>query len=231
MEGIIKNPTNELMEPMHGGRTFPFPPGHVMQVSDATAKHILNEYTARGLVSLNYGDDTRKSKTDTNVTIEHEKCQAGIKANIKFKTMQVERYNQDNESRANNKTPYVKPPEQIALYAKELGLELIAPYRVVDKSQVEKNELEQQNKELLDMVNRLGKQVESLLNNKDGGAELPTNKELEEEAIISKFMRLNTKSLKNFVEQDRPTIAAWPEHLKTKLRERYTYLTGNALTI
>lgn len=234
MEGIIKNPTDELIEPMHGGKTFSFPPGKIMQIPVKSANHIMNEYGRRGLISLNYGDNGAPSKNNPDITIEQEKSEIGRRNNKKYKTAQVENYNQDNESRANNNTPYVKPPEQVEAYAKELGLQLIAPYRAPDQNQVAMNNLTEENltlKENLALVLDQNAQILKRLDGQEANTNLKTTEELDEAELIAGFMRMNTNQLSAYVDREKAVIAVWPEHVKTKLRERWTKLTGKSLAI
>jgi hypothetical protein len=234
MEGIIKNPTKELMEPMHGGKIFSFPEGHIMQVPVPSAKHILNEYGQRGLISLNYGDDTRPGKNNPDISLEDEKSEAGVRANHNFQIRQVEIYNQDNETRAQNKMGYVKPPAQIKEYADAHGLELIAPYSAPNNNQVEMNTLRDDNADLKDLVKQLIEQNKKIMASKDGedvNTDLPSTKEVGESETIAAFTRMNKNQLKGYIGREAGVIATWPEHVKTKLRERYTKIVGDALQI
>jgi hypothetical protein len=183
---------------------------------------------------LNYGDDTRPGKNNPEISLEAEKSEAGIRANIAFKTRQVEHYNQDNETRAQNKMGYVKPPAQIQAYADELGLELIAPYKAPNNNQVEMNSLKSENSDLKEMVGQLMEQNNKILAKMSGddvATDLPSPTDVDEAETVNAFMRMNQNQLKGYVGREKGVIAVWPEHVKTKLRERYTKLTGDALQI
>jgi len=234
MDGIIKNPTNELMEPMHAGKTYSFPPDHVMQVPGKAAGHILNEYGQRGLVQLNYGDNSNASKQDPEVTIEEYKSKAGLRKNKQFKTRQVEVYNQDNEARRGRNDPFVTPTDQVKGYAKELGLDLLGPYTAPDNKQAEVNALVAENADLKGMMKKLMEQNQAILANMNGAnvnTKLPTDQELAEKEMVDKFCTANQATLRSMVQKDHGVIVTWPENVKTQLRERYQKITGELLEI
>lgn len=135
-DAIIFNPTNEEMTPTVGGKEYPFPCGAKVMLSGPIANHIMNEWGKRGLVTLQYGDDTRTSP-GSKMTIEQEKAQAGIARNIEFKEIQVSRYNEDNERRKIEGRGYLTIPPRIKKYAEELGLNILAPYVTANKESSE----------------------------------------------------------------------------------------------
>lgn len=139
---VLFNPTSDELRGMQAGIELIIPPcpkeGHMVKVDDRKANHLLNELGPRGLTSLEFGDEGE---------IKERKAAAGIKRAKQFKLKQIERYNQDNETRKATNQGYIAPSKQIQEFAKELGEGLIQPYRVKDVANEEIAELKSQLKQ------------------------------------------------------------------------------------
>lgn len=152
MSIVLYNPTNEKMKVTFGGRNFFLEPESKTKVEDACGKHILNEYSQRGLCSLDYGDEGN---------IE-EIAKAGRAANEAFKIRQIENYNEQNEARKAIGLPFNIATKKLIEYAEELSLVLSQPYKVSDTVAKRSKELEAENAELKDRVNYMQTQQNKL---------------------------------------------------------------------
>lgn len=237
----IHNPTNEKMTEMYGGVPFVFPPESTTPVDNkAAANHIINTMGARGLVLLEYGDDT---KQQDGKTVKEIKAAAGIVANKAFKRDQVIAHNQDNEERKQTMRPYVKPTTQIIRYAEEFGIKLLRPYEADDLQAQEMNRIRLENDNMKDMVRTQGKQITELLEAiKGGGLQAPPPKSPEEikdddaaKELQAKIDKVNSFKRKDYFEKwlkdSKAVIALWPEEAKTVLRKKYTAIIGGELKI
>jgi hypothetical protein len=116
MSKVLWNPTNEELFYAFGGITFFFQPGEKRKVEDAAGKHLLHNLGIRGLTVLDYDCDEKKIGADA------------IARNLEFKRKTVVEFNQRNEQRKQTNFPYLVPTEQVAGYAKELGVKILEPY-------------------------------------------------------------------------------------------------------
>ena len=159
MSMVLYNPTNEMFRVTFGGKSFlvkgelsldPREAPTKVKVTDACGRHVINELGPRGLMALDYGDD------------EYEVGKQGQAVNKKFKTKQIEYYNQQNEARKQMGLPYNAPTEILIQYSRELGIKLSEPYRVEDLAIT-------QSQQLLEAMKQKDKEIEEL---KQGFAEL-----------------------------------------------------------
>lgn len=114
------NPTDETFEMQFEGRMYRLEPGGKAKVSEPCGKHLLTGFGQRGLTSLEYGDEDQIEKIRGDA----------LSLNRAFKMRQVVEYNQRNESRKQMNMPFLLPPEHIRKYAKDLNIELLAPFSV-----------------------------------------------------------------------------------------------------
>ena len=152
MSVVLYNPTNEEMKVTFGGRNFFLKPESKTKVTDACGRHVLNEYSQRGLCSLDYGDESK----------EIEIAEAGRATNEAFKVKQIEEYNQQNEARKAIGLPFNPATKKLLEYAEELSLVLSQPYKVSDTVAKESKELRAENDELKGQVNYMQSQMNKL---------------------------------------------------------------------
>lgn len=69
MSTVVHNPTDRLEEKFQEtftgqylGKTFDIKPGAKIELEDKTARHLLNNFAPRGLISLVYGDEGSKEE-------------------------------------------------------------------------------------------------------------------------------------------------------------------------
>ena len=238
----IHNPTDEVIETMYASRPFIFAPEKTLVVEDkATANHIINEWGTRGLVTLDFGDDTKK--VSGGQTVMEVKAAAGRKANTDFRRQMVINHNQMNESNKHTRKPYINPTDQLLSYAAAEGIKLIKPYEVDDIQQQEMNKLDAENRELKGMIKDQGSQISELLGlMKGGGLQAPATKSPEEikaedgaKELQAKIDKVNSFKRKDYFEKwlkdSKEVIALWPEEAKTELRKKYTAIIGGELKI
>lgn len=152
MSIVLYNPTNEMFRVTFGGRSFKLEPDSKTKVDDACGRHVLNEYSQRGLCSLDYGDEGTIEKI----------AAAGRTANEAFKVKQIEDYNQQNEARKAIGLPFNPATKKLLEYAEELSLVLSQPYKVSDTVAKRSKELEAENVELKDRVNYMQTQMNKM---------------------------------------------------------------------
>lgn len=234
MDVTLCNPTNETIEPYFGGKVLVFKPGAKKRVDGPVGSHIMNNFEMRGMVSLDYGDETATSPHDKKLTVEEYKLAKGKRLNKEFKTKQVSNYNQQNEKRKQESMSFLDPTPMVKGYAEEMGLELISPYTVRDNAQAKINEMKDENQQLRDdnrklqdnMMTLMGK-VDQLIAGKDVTKEdvvadlaEKTDQEQIAETLKKKFMKLGKDNFKGFCKNNLPEIKAWPEEVKTLVREK-----------
>jgi len=170
MSVVLYNPTNEIMRVTFGGRNFKLDPESKTKVTDACGRHVLNEYSQRGLCSLDYGDESK----------EAEIAEAGRETNKAFKIKQIEEYNQQNEARKAIGLPFNPATKTLIAYAQELSLVLSQPYKVDDTVARRSKELEAENINLRDQIGhmqtqmiKLGEKMNKLLDAHEEKEEVP----------------------------------------------------------
>lgn len=170
MSVVLYNPTNETMRVTFAGRNFKLDPESKVKVDDACGKHILNEYSQRGLCSLDYGDESKIL----------EIAKAGRETNTAFKIRQIENYNEQNEARKAIGLPFNPATKTLIEYARELSLVLSQPYKVDDTVARRSKELEAENielKERLDYVqaqhNKLAEKMNKFLVDQENKKSIP----------------------------------------------------------
>jgi len=243
MDVILMNPTEDPIEAMHASKWYIFKPGEKKMLPGPAANLILSKFAMRGIIQLNFGDDTNPDKDQPSKTIMEVKAERGREVFREFMLKQVNTYNQDNIAREHKKDPGVEPTATVKKYAERLGAKLITTYFERDDKQNAINQAAEENKSLRSMIERQDAMIEKqskmlqelaakISPNEEVKipTELPTEQEMKEQEILQSFMIKNKNQLKKFIEESRPEIGAWPENIKSKLRERFATLTGENLT-
>lgn len=158
METVLYNPTDKLdkkfQEMFRGqylGKGIRIEPGQMLKVPDPTARHLLNELAPRGLLSLNFGDNTE------------EKAKEGLERNRAFKVKQLNDFNEKNSARKHQGLPYLWPMDHLKLYAEEIGVKLVESYQVDDAQLQKVQTLEKENKELKDQMTGMNEKMNQIL--------------------------------------------------------------------
>ena len=200
MSKVLFNPTNETLEAYHNGLPVTLPPGQKVKIdSDAKANHVINSLGQRGLCLLEYGDEPK----------EESIAEAGRKRNIEFKTKQVIRMNQDNETRQQTHKPYIDPTDQIKAYAEELGITLLSPFATTDAKNSKIKELTERLDARDQQFNELMRQMAELMKEKTGVAP-ETEEELRVKELTMEFQMMKTPEFKQYAEANKDRVSGWP---------------------
>lgn len=161
MPGVIYNPTDrlgkEFQEEFRGhymGVGFGIEPGQKVKFDNpGKVRHILNEFSPRGLVALEYGDE---EKID-------EIAEKGLERNRHFKVKQINDFNEKNSARKHRGLEYLWPTDTIKHYAKEIGVKLVESYQIDDAQLQKVKTLEDENKALKGQIGDLNVKFEKLM--------------------------------------------------------------------
>ena len=161
MSSVLYNPTDKLDEEfqetfpgMYLGKAIDIKPGAKIELDDKAARHLLNNFASRGLISLVYGDDGEK---------EEKKIKTALDRNRTFKIKQINDYNEKNEARKHQGLPYLWPHKQVKAYAKEFGAKLIESYKIDDAQLQKSKELEDENIKLKVQMAEMNGKMEKLM--------------------------------------------------------------------
>ncbi len=161
MASVLYNPTGkldkkfqEIFKGQYLGKGMRVEPGQKLKVPDATARHLLNELSPRGLMSLDFGDE---DKID-------EITKEGLERNRTFKVKQLNDFNEKNSARKHMGLPYLWPSKFLKLYAEEIGVKLVESYQVDDAQLQKVKGLEEENKALRDQMSDMNEKMNQILN-------------------------------------------------------------------
>jgi len=242
---IVANFTPDPINWMHMGVNGTIPgckkgsTDHIVEMSDARARHILNAFAKIGLVQMRFGDDPEVKEKESMAQYR------------RFWEHQIEVFNQNNEQQKEQGNRYSKPTELLETKAEIFGLELKRPWMVPVKDDALMKALKEENAELKAANKEQGKQVAQILEMlKDRGApstvfdgpELVEAKgpepladvvkpTLEEDhaavaaANRKKYASLTEKTFKGWLKNNWDEVEAMPEEnrfeIKTKYQELY----------
>lgn len=160
MATVLYNPTHkldkefqEIFKGQYLGKGIRVEPGQKLKVPDATARHLLNELSPRGLMSLDFGDE---DKID-------EITKEGLERNRTFKVKQLNDFNEKNSARKHMGLPYLWPSKFLKLYAEEIGVKLVESYQVDDAQLQKVKGLEEENKALRDQMSDMNEKMTQIL--------------------------------------------------------------------
>jgi hypothetical protein len=148
---VLLNPTLETFEMQYGGISYSLEPGDKMKADPAMANHLVNAFGPRGLCSLDFGDDEKKISAD------------GRKRNFDFKTDYVTKFNIRNENRKMQGLGYTPPSDKCKEYAKELAIELLAPYAAKDTQVSEISQLKAENSKMLNLLTSMSEKYDKIM--------------------------------------------------------------------
>jgi len=233
MAMVILNPTDEKIEVKWGGLVHVLEPDSRTIFEDKDGKQVVHNYSNRGLVELNYGDEGE---------IELRKIAAGRLKYDEFWTKQIVNSNQINEERQQGHRPFIRPTAEVIYHAKRLGLKLLEPYKVEDASNKELSLLMEQNKRLeregakkdaalvtmQDQINTLTGNFKQLMALAGAEAKKETSPE-ETIDVKSTIMRMNKKSFSSWLAKNWDTIDTYPDDAKADIAQKHQDLYGTPL--
>jgi len=228
MTMVLFNPTNEIMETQYIGETVKIDPGVKLRVDDARGRHVANALGARGLVTLEYGDEGAG---------EDRKRQEGIERNLAFKRKQVHDFNMLNQQRFQGKLPYLTPPLHIREYSKELGIGISEPYKIEDETAkeiaalknrlVEKTQDNTKKEKELDSLKAELSEIKQMMKGilKAAGKELPPEaSEIINELDNLDLRKLHEKNMHEWLIANWAIIEKSPTEVKDRIAKRYEVL-------
>lgn len=209
---IICNFTPDKVPWMHIGQAGALEPGDIKEFDDARAKHILNKWGARGVLRYELNEDVE------------EKRKQSMQIYKRFWMNQISSFNQLNEARKNENKPYNFPTNDLVEHAETLGVELVAPWRTVQKTDDKQvAELKAENKELRGQVHDLKEDMAEILAIMKEIKDKPAIPKVIDTADLTKrFISLDAKRFEPWLIENATEVKDWPDSVKAKIREKYT---------
>ena len=208
---LLCNFTPDDVEWQHGGIFGTLKSGEIEEFADNRANFIANKWGPRGILRWTLDSD------EEAVRAKAMKIYKG------FWNRQITNFNQHNEANKNERKPYVFPPEQLVGKAEEMGIELIAPYKVnpaTESAQV--SELKAKNKELeskfdfaMEKLDEMTKLVRELGKKPVVGVPVDTAD------LIKSFITLDKAKFKGWVMKNAEDILGWPKQARDRAIEKW----------
>lgn len=155
---VLFNPTDGLEEKFqetfighHMGTRYDIKPGQKLKVTDKAGSHFKNEFAARGLVFLDFGDDPE------------EQAKIGLERNRAFKVKQINDFNEKNSANKHRGLPYLWPTPTLKVYAQEIGVKLVESYQVDDAQLQKVKMLEEENLTLKTQIGEMNEKLNQVL--------------------------------------------------------------------
>ncbi len=226
---IVANWTPDPINWMHMGITGAIPGykegshDHIVEMDDARAKHILNEFAKIGLVQMRFGDDPKIKRAES------------IALYNRFWEHQITTFNQGNEQQKEQGNRYNRPTDLLSAKAEEFDLELRQPWKVPKKADADIQALRDENAALRVANKEQGKQIAQILEMLKAG-NVPGQPEPEGvletpelEGVVAanrkKYASLAEKTMKGWLKNNWDEVQAMPEEnqfeIKTKYQELY----------
>jgi len=240
---IVANFTLDKLNWMHLGANGTIPAydpddpkkPHIVTFDDSRANFILNKSGIRGLVQMNFGDDEELKKAES------------LKLWRTFWERQIEMHNQHNEDQKEKGNRYSRPTDELDAHAKLLGLELLRPWRVEQKSNKETDELRGENIALKKSLEAMQAQMTEILRMMGSGKlqsqvqpqapfdlkkpkeeDLGKKEDLEKVIEINrnKYKRLGENNMNLWVSKNWDDILIMPTENKVEIEEKYEKIYG-----
>jgi len=196
---MIANYTPDAIRWEHIGFSGILEAGKVVEMPEGRAKHLLNKYSPRGIIQLEFGDDEEKRKKEAMETWEI------------FWNHTIQNFNQHNERMKNQNLPYIAPTKMDVAHAKMLNIELIGPWVMKPKENEGVKELKAEINDLKELVASFVKDLP------------PVPKEEKEpkdwQQVLVRAGAMNTGMFEKMITE--PGFKDCPEEIKVGLRERY----------
>lgn len=211
---IIGNFTPDSIEWMHIGVSGTINPGETVEFGESRAKHVLNKFARRGLVQMQFGDDTDVKKEES------------MKQWTNFWEQQIIQFNQHNEDQKEKGNRYARPTAEIKEKANMLGLELLQPWRIEAKDSPELKRLQEENVDLRKTVEAQTGQINEILEMLKKGQPVP--EEIIEEPVADlvtanrkKYVSLTVNTMSGWLKNNWEEIQEMPEENRLEIQTRY----------
>jgi flagellar biosynthesis GTPase FlhF len=239
---VIKNPVpDEVLEFWFSGELMQLQPGQRIRVDDARGNHALSELGRRGLIKLEYGDETNG--------VEERRSEEGRRANLEFRRKQVIDFNQEQERRIQRKLAINEVPEHIKRYADQLGLKLFEPYTQTDEFTKEKAELIGKLQQAEEVAREKDASLQALRSEMDEmrqmmrtlmaaqaapdapapAYDLAPMDTIDEEDLLQKLRTYNRASFQKWLAQNRDRLGLMPETVRKEVANRHERFFGQPL--
>lgn len=216
---IVANWTPDPINWMHMGITGTIPgykegsDAHIVEMDDARAKHILNEFAKIGLVQMQFGDDPKVKKKES------------IALYNRFWEHQITTFNQGNEQQKEQGNRYNRPTELLSAKADEFDLELRQPWKIPKKADADIQALRDENAALRVANKEQGKQIAQILKMLKVG-KTPEMPKPDDVVVVNrkKYVSLAEKTMKGWLKNNWDEIQAMPEENRFEIQTKYQEL-------
>lgn len=209
---LICNFTPDDITWQHTGIQGTLKAGEIEEYPDGRANHILNSYGIRGLLRYKLNEDPEEKRKDA------------IRMYKRFWINQITNFNQQNEARKNENSPYNFPSEQLSDKAEEFGVQLVAPWKMQEKTDsAQVSELKAENKELKYQIDALKGNMDEMLGILKSLKDKPATPIVIDTAdLIKRFITLDKAKYKGWVMKNAEEIAGWPNQVIEKAQEKWS---------
>lgn len=213
---IIANFTPDTIEWMHGGINGVLKTNDVKEFDESRGNHILNEYTPRGLLRMEYNDDPEIKKKEAMAIY------------TRFWEKQVVVFNQHNERLKNENKAFVMATPQLETKAKEMGIELVGPWKLKIPAQNKEIErLQRENRELGSKFDKLQDQMADLIQTITSERQATT---MEKDIYIKQFKQRSKANYLPWVRLNVDKIRSWPPDIQEEAHMKFLAFYGDEET-
>lgn len=179
-----------------------FKPGDIIkQVDEARANAVLNNWGRRGLVRLEFDSD------------EEEKKEEAMAAYQAFWELQVDNFNNLNLGLKAQNSPYISPKKELLNHAKELGLDLVTPWKTSERKEADK--LRADNASLLSRLEAMESKISALT----GTAEV--EKPVDPTSLVAQYKSMTRDDFYPWLLENIDTVFNWPLTVIIDLRRKF----------
>lgn len=204
---IIANFTPDTIEWMHAGINGTLRPDDVKEFEESRGNHILNEFTARGLLRMEFGDDQEIKKKEAMAIY------------TRFWEKQIVVFNQHNERLKNENKAYVMATPELEKKAKEMDIGLVGPWKLKIPAQNKKIEkLETENRELYGKLDKLQDQMTDLIQTITSERQATV---MEKDIYLKKFKNLGKSQFRAWIKQNVELIRSWPPDIRDEVHIKF----------
>lgn len=212
---LIANFTPDRITTMYIGRTRTFKPGDMDDVPDKEGNHVLTKWAKRGLIRINFDEYKDEARLE-------RKRQQAMTIYEDFWTKQISDFNQLNEAMKNENKAYIRPGMELRSKAKELGIELIGPWKVAQPTDDGKiRALKEENAELKEQVKIVtGQMAELMQMMKEMKSQVEVSK-FDTAEIVGRFKNMTKAQFQPWVYDNLEEAEHWPDQVLEKIVDKW----------
>jgi len=210
---LVGNFTPDDIQWEHVGQVGVVKAGTVEDLYESRANFVLTKFGPRGLLRVNWNDRDDMEKYGSKA----------MEIYTHFWEMQISTFNQQNEQRHNENKAYVYPTGQLQQKAAELGIELIAPWKVNAKTDSKEiRELKEENAALKDDLKELRAGFQEMIGlMKELKTKPTTPVVVDTEASLKQFRNLGKDRYENWIENHLEEVPLFPESVYQMAKEKW----------